>query len=121
MRLKAFQLIVVFCSFAHSGKLPVDEPILENIFVSTHESLNAQENIALVTFMENETVRLAKEQKFCGIFTHNSNALTQQLASSVFGYETLIDLQVNQFIVNGRKPFAIVPDSVRWILQWKKF
>lgn len=108
------------CSPSHSDKLPADKPILENIFVSTHESLNAQENIALVTFMENETVRLAKQQKFCGIFTHNSNALTQQLAHSVFNYETLIGLQVNQFIVNGRKPFTIVPDSVHWILQWKK-
>lgn len=100
--------------------MPTNQPILENIFVSTHETLNAQENIALVTFMEEETVRLAKERKFFGIFTHNSNALTQQLARSVFNYETLIDFQVNQFVINGRKPFTVIPDSIHWMLQWKK-
>lgn len=100
--------------------MPTDKPILENIFVTTHDSLNAQENIAMVTFIENEIVRLAKEQKFYGIFTHNSNPLTQQLAQSVFHYETLIEFQVNQFVVDGRRPFAIVPDPVNWMLQWKK-
>lgn len=93
---------------------------MENCFIATHESLNAQENIAVVTFIENETVRLANERNFWGIFTHNTNGLTQQLAQSVFKYETLIDFQVNQFVYNDRKPFAIVSDSIHWMIQWKK-
>lgn len=92
---------------------------MENSFIATHESLNAQENIAVVTYIEHETVRLAKEQNFCGIYTHNTNALTQQLAR-LLQYDTLIDFQVNQFVVGGQKPFAIVPDSIHWMIQWKK-
>lgn len=93
---------------------------MENSFIATHENLSPQENIALVTFIENETVRLAKERKFFGIYTHNTNALTQQLAQSVFNYETLIDFQINQFVINNvQRPFDIVPDSIRWMIQWK--
>lgn len=99
--------------------MPTDENILENSFIATHESLNAQENIAVVTYTENETVRLAREQKFCGIYTHNTNGLTQQLAH-LHNYTTLIDFQVNQFVDNGRKPFTVVPDSIHWMIQWKK-
>lgn len=104
----------------HRDKLPSDKLILENNFLATHESLNAQENIAVVTFIENETIRLAKEQNFYGIFVINSNELTQQLDESVFGYETLLDFQANQFILDGRKPYVNIPDSVHWIVQFKK-
>lgn len=83
--------------------------------------MSPQENIAAVTFMETESMRLAKEHSFYASITMNSNPLTQQLDESVFGYETLIDFQSNQFVVDGRKPFAIVPDSNHWKVQWKKF
>lgn len=87
----------------------------------TNECLNARENIAVVTFMENEVIRLAKEQKFYANITTNSNPLTQQLDQSVFGYETLIDFPSNQFVIDGRKPFANVSDLNHWMIQWKKF
>lgn len=111
---------VNFVSFlSYSDKLPTDQPILENSFIATHECLNPQENIAAVTFMETESIRLAKERHFYANITMNSNPLTQQL-DECFGYETLIDFQSNKFVVDGRKPFAIVPDSNHWKVQWKK-
>lgn len=104
----------------HSNKLPTDKPIFENSLVGTHERLNAQENIAMVTFMENESIRLAKEKNFYGILAVNSNELTQQLASSVFNYEILCDYQVNQFVDGDQKPLVILPDSTHWLVHWKK-
>lgn len=115
---KILSLILIDSSLRE--KLPTDKPILENSFIATHECLNAQENIAAVTFMENESIRLAKERHFYANIATNSNPLTQQLDQSVFGYETLVDFQSNQFVVNGRRPFNMVPDSNHWMVQWKK-
>lgn len=88
--------------------------------MGTHGSLNAQQNVAVMTFMESEVIRLAKERNCCGIFTTNTNALTQQLAHNVFGYETMLDYQVNEYIIDGKKPFGTAPNSHRAIVQWKK-
>lgn len=88
--------------------------------MATNECLNAQENIAVVTFMEIEAIRLSKERNFYANITMNSNPLTQQLDQSVFGYETLFDFQSNQLVIDGRRPFAIVSDSNHWMIQWKK-
>lgn len=89
--------------------------------MGTHESLSPQENIAAMTFMEGEVLRLANDKQCCGILTTNTNALTQQLARNVFGYETLLDYQVNQYISSGgEKPFGTAPDNYRAIVQWKK-
>lgn len=106
--------------FSHRDKLPSDKPILENNFVATHCELNAQENISIVTFIEKESIRLARERNFYGIFSINSNELTQQLDESVFGYETLFDFQANQFVVDGKTPYTDLPDSVHWMVQFKK-
>lgn len=88
--------------------------------MGTHHSLNAQENVVAMTFMEAEVIRLSKEKNCCGILTTNTNALTQQLARDVFGYETMADYQVNQFIIDGEKPFGRAPDDHRAIVQWKR-
>lgn len=104
----------------HRDQLPTDKPIFDNNLVVTCESLSAQENIALVTFIENESVRLAKERNFYGILALNSNELTQQLASSIFNYEVLLEYQVNKFTVEDQQPFAILPDSTHWVVHWKK-
>lgn len=87
--------------------------------MGTHESLNAQENVVAMTFMESEVIRLANDRNCCGILTTNTNALTQQLARNVFGYKTLLDYQVNQYVSNNKKPFGNAPDSYRAIVQWK--
>lgn len=88
--------------------------------MGTHESLNAQENVVAMTFMVREVTHMAKKRNCCGILTTNTNALTQQLARNVFGYETLLDYQVNQYISNNKKPFGSAPDSYRAIVQWKE-
>lgn len=88
--------------------------------MGTHESLSPQENIAVMTFMETEVIRIADAKNCAGILTTNTNALTQQLARNVFGYETMLDYQVNQFELNGNKPFGTAPDHYRAIVQWKK-
>lgn len=109
-----------FNIFIQRNQLPKDKPILHSFIMGTHASLTTQENIVAMTFMESEVIRLAKERNCCGVLTTNTNALTQQLARNVFGYETLLDYQVNQYISNGKKPFGTAPDSYRAIVQWKK-
>lgn len=88
--------------------------------MGTHESLSPQENIAVMAFMENEVIRVGRAKNCSGILTTNTNALTQQLATDVLGYETLLDYQVNQYELNGIKPFGTAPDHYRAIVQWKK-
>lgn len=92
---------------------------MEGYRLGTLENLSARENVMVVTMMESETIRFAKERDFYAVLSNNSHPLTQQLAVSVFGYETLFECQPNQFSVDGRKPFDTVPDSTRSILQWK--
>lgn len=87
--------------------------------MGTHEMLSAQENVVAVSFMESEVIRLAKERNCCGILSTNTNALTQQLAHNVYGYKTMFDYQMNQFVFDGKKPFATAPDNYRAIVQWK--
>lgn len=69
--------------------------------------------------MENEIIRMAKESNCSGIISVNTSELTQQLGEHVFRYKTLFDIQVNQFEIDGRTPFATVPDSVHSLVQFK--
>lgn len=102
------------------NRLPTNRPILHSFMMGTHETLNARENIVAMTYMESEVIRLAKQRDCCGILTTNTSPLTQQLARNVFGYDTMLDYQVNEYISGGRKPFGNAPDSYRAIVQWKK-
>lgn len=45
--------------------------------MGTKSDMNAQENIALMHFMENEVLKLAERKNFAGIFTTNTSPLTQ--------------------------------------------
>jgi hypothetical protein len=45
--------------------------------MGTHSELTAQENVNVMNFMESEVLTLAKSKRFAGIFTTNTNALTQ--------------------------------------------
>lgn len=88
--------------------------------MGTSTALSAQENITVMQFMEEEVLKLAKRKQFAGIFTTNTSPLTQQLGTHVFGYETKLDYQVNQFVMcNGTRPFANAPDTQRVLVQWK--
>lgn len=94
--------------------------ILHSFMMGTCAELNAQENVACMHFMENEVLKLAKRKNFAGIFTTNTNPLTQQLGTSVYGYKTLLDFQVNQYVYHdGSRPFGAAPDSQRAVVQWK--
>lgn len=87
--------------------------------MGTDESLSPQGNVVAMTFMESEVIRVASRRNCCGILTTNTSPLTQQLACNVFGYETMLDYQVNQYVRNDKKPFGNAPDSYRAIVQWK--
>lgn len=56
---------------------PGKNVILHSFMMGTHAELNAQENIALIQFMEEEVIKVAKRKKFTGIFTTNTSPLTQ--------------------------------------------
>lgn len=45
--------------------------------IGTDTSLNAVENIEVVTFMETEVIKIAKRKGFIGVLTTNTNPLTQ--------------------------------------------
>ncbi|XP_058119321.1 beta-alanyl-bioamine nonribosomal peptide synthetase ebony [Anopheles ziemanni] len=95
--------------------------ILHSFMMGTCAELSAQENIEAMHFMESEVLKLAKRRNFAGIFTTNTNPLTQQLGSNVYHYETMLDYQVNQFVysADGSRPFAAAPNSQRAVVHWK--
>jgi len=45
--------------------------------MGTHEEIDESENVSLVLFMEEENIRRAKDRHFTGLFTTNTNPLTQ--------------------------------------------
>ena len=45
--------------------------------MGTDASLNAAQNIQVVAGMESEIIRVAKRKNFVGVFTTNTNPLTQ--------------------------------------------
>lgn len=94
---------------------------MHTFMMGTNAKLTAQENITIMQFMENEVLLLAKRRGFVGIFTTNTNPLTQQLGTHEYCYETLLDWQVNEFVSkDGTKPFESAPDSQRAMVQWKR-
>lgn len=45
--------------------------------MGTDKSLDAAANVEVITYMEQEVLRLGKAKQFEGIFTTNTNPLTQ--------------------------------------------
>ena len=59
-----------------------------------------------------ENIRVAKRRGFEGIFTTNSNRLTQHV-SRILDYEILRTIQINQYEDDtGHRPFAEAPDDL---------
>lgn len=88
--------------------------------MGTAENMSARHNIAVMAFMENENIKLATAKGFKGIFTTNTNPLTQQFGESVFGYETISDIYVNKFVDrNGHRPFAQAPETQKVVIMYK--
>jgi len=60
------------------------------------------ENIQVALFMEQENIRLGKEKGFMGIFTTNSNRLTQ-LISRTLNYQVTGS---HDYLKNSHHPFS---------------
>ena len=71
--------------------------VLQNFLVATDSSLSAAENVALVQFVEKETIKLAKSRGFKSIFTSNSSPLTQ--VSETFIFELTIQYYNLLFLI----------------------
>ena len=78
----------MFCFFEHfliaflllpdRKKLPVGKgQLLHSFMMGTDASLTAAQNVQVVTCMELEVIKIAKRKNFAGIFTTNTNPLTQ--------------------------------------------
>lgn len=109
-----------FCS-DRDNQLPEGvNQVLHSFMMATSSDLNAKENIAVMHFMENEVLKLARRKRFAGILTTNTSPLTQQLGSNVYGYKTMLEYPINQYIYHdGVKPFGKAPDSKTVIVHWK--
>lgn len=87
--------------------------------MATSAKLTPQENVEAIQKMEEVNLAIAKRKGFIGLFSTNTNALTQQLGS-IYGYQTLVDYQINKYVHrDGSKPFVKAPDSQRILVQWK--
>ncbi|CAH1993809.1 unnamed protein product [Acanthoscelides obtectus] len=94
--------------------------VLHAFMMATHYSLSPKENVAVMQFMEDEVLKLARERNFTGILTTNTSPLTQQLGTNVYQYQNMCDYQVNQYVASDNtKPFGLAPDDQRAIVHWK--
>ncbi|EFN66543.1 Tyrocidine synthetase 3 [Camponotus floridanus] len=96
-----------------NNKLPRDKgKILYNFMMATYKELNFAENVLVIGQMDEYCLQFAQQKGYAGIFTTNTNPLTQQLDTDVYNYETLLVYQVNQYETpDGIKPFGNAPDS----------
>lgn len=93
---------------------------LYSFMMGTDESLPYQQNVEIIQYMEDEVIRLGKRRNFEGIFTTNTNPLTQQLCTDVNQYKVLLDYQVNLYVApDGSRPFGKAPSSQRATCSWK--
>lgn len=93
--------------------------VLHSFMMATHSSLTAKENIAVMQYAEVEVMKIAKDRSFKGIFTTNTNPLTQQLGA-MYNYQIMLDYQVNQYVASDNtEPFRLAPDDQRAIVNWK--
>lgn len=94
--------------------------VLHSFMMGTNSQLSPAENVAVMQYMEQENLRLARTVGFVGIFTTNTSPLTQQLGTDVFGYKVLKEYRVNHYIApDGTKPFGKAPDSQTISVSWK--
>ncbi|KAL0122191.1 hypothetical protein PUN28_007148 [Cardiocondyla obscurior] len=113
------KLIIVFDFLEYleepirSHKLPKGKgKIIHNFMMGTNSELNATENILVIKKMEEYCLQFAKQKEYIGIFTTNTNPLTQQLGTDIFHYETMLAYQVNKYETSdGNKPFGKAPNT----------
>ena len=76
--------VMIFADFTDyleqpvKDKLPVGKgKVLYSFLMGTNPDLSDQENVEVIQFMESQLLDLAKTRGFAGVFTTNTNALTQ--------------------------------------------
>lgn len=86
--------------------------------MGTAKFLNSSENIQVVSFMEQEILRMAKEMNFDGIITTNTNQLSRQI-DEILGYKVLKNFQVNRYVDKyGNRPFEKADDYQKMVTMW---
>jgi catalase (peroxidase I) len=106
--------------FSETQIKPAKGEVLHDFLQGTSLKLTGEENIELVGFMEAQVIEIARAKGFRGVFTNNSNALTQQFGQSVFGFETLAEVCINKYVDKfGKKPFQKAPDNEKIYVMYK--
>lgn len=94
--------------------------VFQAFVMATSAKLTPQENIEAIQKMEEENLDCARRKGFVGIFSSNTSPLTQQLDSNIYGYQILVNYQVNKYRSrDGTKPFKNAPDSQKVMVHWK--
>lgn len=94
--------------------------VFHALLMATSAKLTPPENIEAIQKMEEVNLDIARRKGFVGIFATNTSPLTQQLASDIYGYRTLINCQINKYVHHdGSKPFGMAADSQRVLVHWK--
>lgn len=94
--------------------------MFHTLMMGTAEFLSSKENIDVMAFMTSEVISMARTLGFKGIFTTNTNPLTQQFGERVFGYETINEAQVNKYTDKDRsRPFGKAPDAQKAVVMYK--
>lgn len=94
--------------------------IFHAFMYGTSEHLNARLNVALMALIEEESCRIAKKKGFKGLLTTNTNPVTQQFCHCIYGYETVNEVQINQYVdEKGHKPFEKAPDFQKVVVAFK--
>lgn len=100
------------------GTYPKDKKVLLTFMMGTHLDLSGPENVAAMTFMEEEIQKMAKKKGYEGILTTNISEMTRQLMAYQ-GYSVVGTLQANKFAYKGTKPYAKAPDDYFVTTEYK--
>lgn len=80
--------------------------------MTTSTKLQPRTNVALIDFMESKVIETTRQHKFQGILTTNTNPLTHTLGIDVYGYEIMVQYQINKYVdKEGKQPFINAPDE----------
>lgn len=83
--------------------------------------LQPNTNFALIELMETKIIEIAMKNGYKGIFTTNTDPITQHFSREIFGYKTLVVKHINKFeYLNGQKPFVAAPDDQTVEIVYKK-
>lgn len=88
--------------------------------IGTAANLDSKDNIGVMSFVEQENIKLAKGKGFRGIFTTNTNPLAQQICEDVLGYEKMSEVVANQYVTqSGKKPFDKASNKHKAFVMYK--